>query len=289
MAQLIVQKYGGSSVADPEKIKNVARRVAESARDGHRMVVVVSAMGKTTDGLLALASAITPTPDPREMDLLMSTGEQVTIGLIAMALQRSDTPRAPSPAADWPHHRRAHTLARIKDIDAERIHAALDAGRVAIVAGFQGVTEAGDITTLGRGGSDLTASRWPPRSRPTCARSTPTWTASTPPIPTCARRAQAGPHLLRRDDRDRRAGRQGAPGPLGRVRQEIQRPCPRPLDLQADPGTMVTRRIQHGIRHGDRRHPRPGSGQGHDPAHARPPGVASRVFTASARRKSWST
>ena len=87
MGLLIVQKYGGSSVADAEKIKNVARRVAESARLGHRVVVVVSAMGKTTDGLLALAAAITATPDPREMDMILSTGEQVTIGLLAMALQ----------------------------------------------------------------------------------------------------------------------------------------------------------------------------------------------------------
>ena len=87
MSRLIVQKYGGSSVADPEKIINVARRVAESAAQGHRMVVVVSAMGKTTDGLLTLASAITSNPDPREMDMLLATGEQVTIGLLAMALQ----------------------------------------------------------------------------------------------------------------------------------------------------------------------------------------------------------
>src|SRR5678815_6130305 len=87
MGQLIVQKYGGSSVADPEKIKNVARRVSESARLGHRMVVVVSAMGKTTDGLLALAAAVTRTPDPREMAMILSTGEQVTVGLLAMALQ----------------------------------------------------------------------------------------------------------------------------------------------------------------------------------------------------------
>ena len=92
MGQLIVQKYGGSSVADPEKIKNVARRVAESAAPDHRMVVVVSAMGKTTDGLLALAAAITSNPDPREMDMLLATGEQVTVGLLAMALQSLGRP-----------------------------------------------------------------------------------------------------------------------------------------------------------------------------------------------------
>ncbi|MGH7338623.1 MAG: aspartate kinase, partial [Myxococcota bacterium] len=157
MGLLIVQKYGGSSVADPEKIKSVARRVAESARLGHRVVVVVSAMGKTTDGLLALAAAITPTPDPREMDMILSTGEQVTIGLLAMALQSLGHPASSftGPQVGLVTDA-AHTRARIRRITAERIHAALDAGRVAVVAGFQGATEGGDITTLGRGGSDLT-------------------------------------------------------------------------------------------------------------------------------------
>ncbi len=157
MSRLIVQKYGGSSVADPEKIKNVARRVAESAAEGHRMVVVVSAMGKTTDALLALASAITPHPDPREMDMLLATGEQVTIGLLAMALQSLGY-RACSftgPQAGL-YTDEVHTKARIKRISAARIHAALEAGTIAVVAGFQGMTEAGEITTLGRGGSDLT-------------------------------------------------------------------------------------------------------------------------------------
>ena len=157
MGLLIVQKYGGSSVADAEKIKNVARRVAESARLGHRMVVVVSAMGKTTDGLLSLAAAITATPDPREMDMILSTGEQVTIGLLAMALQSLGHPACSFTGPQIGMVTDAgHTRARIKRITAERIHAALDAGRVAVIAGFQGTTEGGDITTLGRGGSDLT-------------------------------------------------------------------------------------------------------------------------------------
>src|SRR5690349_23865625 len=157
MGQLIVQKYGGSSVADPEKIKNVARRVSESARLGHRMVVVVSAMGKTTDGLLALAAAVTRTPDPREMDMILSTGEQVTIGLLAMALQGLGHPACSFTGAQVGFVTDgAHTRARIRRIGAERIHAALDAGKIAIVAGFQGATEEGDVTTLGRGGSDLT-------------------------------------------------------------------------------------------------------------------------------------
>src|SRR5258707_12220581 len=147
MGLLIVQKYGGSSVADPEKIKNVARGGAESARLGPRLVVVVSAMGKTPDGLLALASAITATPDPREMDMLLATGEQVTIGLLAMALQALGHPACSftgSQVGLVTDH--AHTRARIKRIRAERIHAALDAGRVAVVAGLQGTTEDGAMT-----------------------------------------------------------------------------------------------------------------------------------------------
>ena len=157
MGLLIVQKYGGSSVADPEKIKSVARRVAESAAQGHRVVVVVSAMGKTTDSLVALASAITPTPDPREMDMLLATGEQVTIGLLAMALQSLGYPAC---SLTGPQvgliTDTVHTKSRIRRISAERIAAALTAGKIVVVAGFQGMTEAGEITTLGRGGSDLT-------------------------------------------------------------------------------------------------------------------------------------
>ncbi|MBI2159424.1 MAG: aspartate kinase [Candidatus Rokubacteria bacterium] len=153
---LIVQKYGGSSVADPEKIKNVARRVAASA-PGNQLVVVVSAMGKTTDGLLGLAQQITSAPDPREMDMLLATGEQVTIALLAMALQslglkaRSFTGPQVGMRTD-----RAHTKARITQITAERVRQALEAGEIAVVAGFQGLSDEDEITTLGRGGSDLT-------------------------------------------------------------------------------------------------------------------------------------
>jgi aspartate kinase len=154
---LLVQKFGGSSVADAEKIMNVARRVAAGA-PGNQMVVVVSAMGKTTDGLLALARQITTTPDLREMDMLLSTGEQVTIALLCMALQslglkaRSFT--GPQVGMRTDH---AHTQARITQIDADRVRRALDTGEIAVVAGFQGLSDEDEITTLGRGGSDLTA------------------------------------------------------------------------------------------------------------------------------------
>src|SRR5437870_2925230 len=135
---LIVQKYGGSSVADAEKIKNVARRVAESASN-NQLVVVVSAMGRTTDGLVGLAQQITPTPEPREMDILLATGEQVTMALLAMALHalgltaRSFTGPQAGIRTDT-----AHTKARLTRMETERVRQALDDGEVAIVAGFRG-------------------------------------------------------------------------------------------------------------------------------------------------------
>jgi aspartate kinase len=155
---LIVQKYGGSSVADPEKIKNVARRVAEAATGKHRVVVVVSAMGKTTDSLVALAQQITPTPPPRELDMLLATGEQASTALLAMALHALGHPaRSFTGAQVGIYTDTAHGRARIRKIESSRIHQALDAGEVVVVAGFQGVTADEEITTLGRGGSDLTA------------------------------------------------------------------------------------------------------------------------------------
>ena len=153
---LIVQKYGGSSVADTAKIRNVARRVSDTAT-ANQVVVVVSAMGKTTDGLVSLAQQIAPTPEPRELDMLLATGQQVTIALLAMALHdlglkaRSFTGVQAGMRTD-----RAHTKARITQITADRVRAALDAGWVAVVAGFQGASDDDEITTLGRGGSDLT-------------------------------------------------------------------------------------------------------------------------------------
>src|SRR5215470_15261836 len=154
---LLVQKFGGSSVADAEKIMNVARRVAASA-PGNQMVVVVSAMGKTTDGLLSLARQISTKPDLREMDMLLSTGEQVTIALLALALQslglRARSFTGPQVGMRTDH---SHTQARITQIDGDRLRRALDAGEVAVVAGFQGLSDEDEITTLGRGGSDLTA------------------------------------------------------------------------------------------------------------------------------------
>lgn len=155
---LIVQKYGGTSVGSPERIKNVARRVAKARADGHDVVVVVSAMSGETNRLVALAHEMQEFPDPRELDVVLSTGEQVTIGLLSMALKDIGVPA--KSYTGWQVALKtdaAHTKARIDCIDDYKMRADLDAGRVVIVAGFQGVDAQGDITTLGRGGSDTSA------------------------------------------------------------------------------------------------------------------------------------
>jgi aspartate kinase len=152
---LIVQKYGGTSVGSTERIRNVAKRVARFNREGHKMVIVPTAISGETNRLLALAREITPNPDPRELDVVASTGEQVTIGLLAIALHelgikaKSYTGSQVQVLTDS-----AFTKARILKIDEERIRKDLAAGTVVIVAGFQGVDAEGNITTLGRGGSD---------------------------------------------------------------------------------------------------------------------------------------
>ena len=155
---LIVQKYGGTSVGTTERIKSVARRVARWKSEGHQLVVVVSAMSGDTNRLIGLAKEVQETPDPRELDVVASTGEQVTIGLLAMALKeigvdaRSYTGAQVRILTDD-----SFTKARILKIDEDRVRADLDAGVVVVVAGFKGTDSKGNITTLGRGGSDTSA------------------------------------------------------------------------------------------------------------------------------------
>jgi len=155
---LIVQKYGGTSVGNPERIKNVARRVAKYRQKRDQVVVVVSAMSGVTDNLIKMAKEIMPLPSEREMDMLLATGEQTTIALTAMALHSLDikaislTGAQAGIVTDG-----VHTKAKIQNITPKQVHALLDDGYVVIVAGFQGQTQEGQITTLGRGGSDLTA------------------------------------------------------------------------------------------------------------------------------------
>ena len=154
----IVQKYGGTSMGSPERIGLVADKVTATRRAGHDVVVVVSAMSGETNRLLDLAQAVSERPAPREMDVLLATGEQVTIALLAMALERRGLKARSYTGAQVPIVTDSvHNKARIRSIDGARIRAALAAGEVLVVAGFQGVDEAGNLTTLGRGGSDTTA------------------------------------------------------------------------------------------------------------------------------------
>src|SRR6185437_11636110 len=155
----VVMKFGGSSVADAEKVKRVARRLVDAKERGLRVVGTVSAMGKTTDGLISLAYEVSPDPEPREMDMLLSTGERISCALVAMAINDlgheavSFTGSQAGIETDA-----AHTKAKITAIRAHRVEAALDEGQIVLVAGFQGVSpQTKDVTTLGRGGSDATA------------------------------------------------------------------------------------------------------------------------------------
>ena len=154
----IVQKYGGTSVGDPERLKRVARRVVETVEAGNRVCVVVSAMGDTTDELLALAAQVSAQPHPRELDVLLTSGERISMALLSMAINdlgheaTSFTGSQAGIITDT-----SHGKARIVEMRRGRVHDALDEGKIAIVAGFQGVSTGNDITTLGRGGSDTTA------------------------------------------------------------------------------------------------------------------------------------
>jgi len=155
---LIVQKYGGTSVGTTERIRSVAGRIAKFKAAGHQLVVVVSAMSGETDRLISLAREVQPDPDPREFDVVVSTGEQVTIGLLCMALlERGVKARSYTGGQVRILTDSSHTKARIRKIDEERMRADLAEGRLLVIAGFQGVDAEGNVTTLGRGGSDTTA------------------------------------------------------------------------------------------------------------------------------------
>ncbi len=154
----IVQKYGGSSVADVEKIRKVARRVAERAKEGHQILVVVSAMGNTTNELLALAKQLSIQPERRELDMLLSVGERITMALLAMALRDLGVPaRSFTGSQSGIITDSSHASARVVELRPDRLLEALEAGEVVIVAGFQGMSREREVTTLGRGGSDTTA------------------------------------------------------------------------------------------------------------------------------------
>jgi len=158
MKKIIVQKYGGSSVANIERIKKVAEKIIEKAKEGNKMVVVVSAMGKTTDELTKMAGQITSSPNERELDMLISTGEQVSIALLTMAIHSlgRDAISFTGMQAGIVTNT-VHTKAKVSAVNHKKLKLALEKGKIVIVAGFQGIDVNGDITTLGRGGSDTTA------------------------------------------------------------------------------------------------------------------------------------
>ena len=158
MRKIIVQKFGGTSVADTEKIKNVAKTVIREKENGNDVVVVVSAMGHTTDYLVKMAHDLNPNPSGREMDMLLSTGEGVSIALLAIAIQSAGYEAVSFNAMQVGiMTENVHSKARIVDIKTEKLRKNLNEGKIIVVAGFQGVTEDGEITTLGRGGSDTSA------------------------------------------------------------------------------------------------------------------------------------
>ena len=222
---LIVQKFGGSSVADPEKIHRCAARAVAAKREGKQVVVVVSAMGKTTDVLVDLANRTARHPPKREMDQLLATGEVVTIALFAMAIseQGYDAVSFTGPQINLLTDD-AFTKARIQSIDAGRIHKELDAGKIVVVAGFQGVTPTGELTTLGRGGSNATlvalgggAEGRRLRELHRRRRRVHRRPADRPERP------QDRPHQLRRDAGAVRPGGGRAADAGGGVRQEVRR------------------------------------------------------------------
>ena len=228
---LIVQKYGGTSVANPERIKNVAARVASYRAKGDQVVVVVSAMSGVTDNLIKLAKEIMPLPNEREMDVLLATGEQTTIALTAIALHSLGVPAVSLTGAQAGIVTDGvHTKARIQNITPKKIHDLLNQGNVVIVAGFQGQTIEGQVTTLGRGGSDLTAIALAAALKADlCQIYTDVdgvYTADPRIVPAAQ---EARRDLLRRDARTGQPRREGHAIPLGRIRQEIRRRLRSPL------------------------------------------------------------
>ena len=218
-------KFGGTSVADAERIKRAARRIVAQREAGKRVVAVLSARGKTTDELIAMAEEVSPNPDPREMDMLLSTGERISCALCAMAINDlghraiSLTGSQAGIVTDT-----SHTKARILDVRAERIREALSEDLIVLVAGFQGVSTSRDVTTLGRGGSDTTAVALAAAiGAEVCEIYTDVAGVFTADPRLVPERAQAAARELRGDARDGGVRGQGPAAAVGRVRSHPRR------------------------------------------------------------------
>ena len=264
---LVVQKFGGTSVADPDRIRAVADHVARTRRQGDDVVVVVSAMGKTTDELIRLAAEVSTTPAGREMDMLLTAGERISMALLCMALIDMGVPAVSFTGSQAGIVTdTVHGKAKILEVRAHRLTEALAAGNVVVVAGFQGVSTALDVTTLGRGGSDTTAVALAAALGADACEIytdvTGVYTAD-PRIVPDARRLAA--RVLRGDARHGRHRRQGAGPAVGRVRPEPRRGGARAIELHLGTRHLGERgRRVHGGSDHLRCHPRHLRGEGHD-------------------------
>ena len=283
---LVVQKYGGTSVAGPERIRHVAERVVSTAGDGRQVCVVVSAMGDTTDELLDLATEVSASPHPRERDMLLTAGEQISIALLSMAINDlgreavSFTGLQAGIVTDT-----AHGRARIVAMRSDRVREALDAGRIAIVAGFQGVSTTLDVTTLGRGGSDTTAVALAAAlAADVCEIYTDVEGVFTADPRIVPERAQARHGDVRGDARPRRLRRQGLDAPRGRVRSQPWSAAARSLDVLRRRGHARRERggrarardhLRHRARHV--------GGEGDDPRRAGPARASRRASSVRSR------
>ncbi len=266
---LVVQKYGGSSVADAERIKRVAERIVATRRDGHDVVVVVSAMGDTTDELIELAEQVAPVPSGREFDMLLTAGERISMALLAMAIHSLGYSAESFTGSQAGVLTTAvHGRARILRITPERVQNSVAEGNVAIVAGFQGVSpDTKNITTLGRGGSDTTAVALAAAlGADVCEIYTDVDGVFSADPADRAQRPQAGEHQLRGDARDGSLRGEGADASLCGVRPALRRPHSRPfvvLEPARHPGGRRYGGSSRGTGHHFRRGARPQRGQGH--------------------------
>jgi aspartate kinase len=238
---LIVHKYGGTSMGSTERIKNVAKRVAKWHRAGHRVVVVPSAMSGETNRLLGLAKEISAQPDPRELDMLASTGEQASVALLAIALHGEGIDAVSYTGWQVPVKTdSSYTKARIESIDDERILGDLDAGKVVVITGFQGIDGDGNITTLGRGGSDTSAVAIAAAIE---ADECLIYTDVDGVYDRSARgrrRPPPGPDHLRGNAGNGQPGFQGAADPLGGVRRQVSREDARAVVADRPPDAART-------------------------------------------------
>ena len=239
---VIVQKYGGSSLATLEHIQKVAKSIVETRNRGYQLAVVVSAMAGKTDRLLELAKQLSPSPAVRELDVLLATGEQASAALLAIALEELGCPAQSFLGLQLPLITdQYHTRARIIDLPAEKLTAALNQGRLAIIAGFQGINSRGDITTLGRGGSDTTAVALAASLKAeVCEIYTDVdgvYTAD-PPLPQCQPYEPGG---LRRDAGINRSWSQGPTDPFRRAGQEVYVPLLVKSSFNGDKCTCITK------------------------------------------------